>query len=229
LSGTSPSFLYTPSPNYHGPDAFSFIVSDGHSLPAAGRVSLTVRPVNDPPILVATVGPLYPGGFFGTYGTVLSTNGSNAVVIFDATLSSDPDGDPFSILWVFRQTEEVFGLEPLVTNLVPVGAYIVGVYAYDGVHQPAADLYLQVLTPGDVLEGLLARLGDSGLPRKPIRPLVSVLKRTIADFDRNRFKQGAHKLREFQRKVHAELGRQYPEEEQRFIAAAQDLLDALGL
>ena len=229
LSGTSPSFLYTPSPNYNGPDAFSFVVGDGHGFPATGLVNITVRPVNDPPILVATVGPLYPGGFFGAYGTVLSTNGSNAVVIFDATLSSDPDGESFSILWVFRQTEDVFGLEPLVTNLVPVGSYIVGVYAYDGVNQPAADLYLQVLTPGDVVQGLIARLGDSGLPRKPTRPLVSALKRTAADFDRNRFKQGAQKLREFQRKVHAELGRLYPEQAQRYIADAQDLLDALGL
>jgi hypothetical protein len=229
LSGTAPSFLYTPAPNYHGPDAFSFIVSDGRSLPVTGRVSIAVRPVNDPPNLVATVGPLYPGGLFGTYGTILSTNGSNAVVIFDATLSSDPDGEPFSILWVFRQTEDVFGLEPLVTNLVPVGSYIVGVYAYDGVNQPAADLYIQVLTPADILQGLILQLGDSGLPRKPTRPLVAVLKRTAADFDRNRFKQGAQKLREFQRKVHAELARQYPDQAQRFIAAAQDLLDALGL
>lgn len=44
---------YTPAPNYFGPDAFTYRVSDG-SLFATGTVTITVLPVNDPPMFVQT-------------------------------------------------------------------------------------------------------------------------------------------------------------------------------
>jgi VCBS repeat-containing protein len=45
------AITYRPNTNYHGPDAFTFTVSDG-SLSATGLVSLTVIPVNDAPVAV---------------------------------------------------------------------------------------------------------------------------------------------------------------------------------
>ncbi len=44
------SFTYTPDPNYHGPDSFTYTAFDGMfgSMPAT--VSITVNPVNDPPV-----------------------------------------------------------------------------------------------------------------------------------------------------------------------------------
>ncbi len=50
LSGTAPNLSYTPAANYHGPDAFSFTVSDAEFTSAAATVALTVRPVNDLPV-----------------------------------------------------------------------------------------------------------------------------------------------------------------------------------
>jgi len=54
LSGAPPLLTYTPTPNYNGPDAFSFLVNDGQADSATATVSLTVTPVNDPPVA-------YPG------------------------------------------------------------------------------------------------------------------------------------------------------------------------
>jgi Bacterial Ig domain/Domain of unknown function DUF11 len=51
LAGTGPSRTYTPAANYHGADSFTFTVRDpsgNTSAPAA--VSITVSPVNDPPV-----------------------------------------------------------------------------------------------------------------------------------------------------------------------------------
>src|SRR5206468_732875 len=40
---------YTPAPNYHGTDSFSFIVSDGVVLGNIGTITINVLSVNDPP------------------------------------------------------------------------------------------------------------------------------------------------------------------------------------
>jgi hypothetical protein len=41
---------YTPSANYHGPDSFTYTVSDGHGGSTEGTVSVTVDSVNDAPV-----------------------------------------------------------------------------------------------------------------------------------------------------------------------------------
>ena len=41
---------YTPDPNYNGPDSFTFKANDGKADSSAATFSLTVTPVNDPPV-----------------------------------------------------------------------------------------------------------------------------------------------------------------------------------
>jgi len=50
LSGSVPVLTYTPTENYHGTDAFTFKVSDGQVDSNVATVSITVTPVNDPPV-----------------------------------------------------------------------------------------------------------------------------------------------------------------------------------
>ncbi|MBI4325792.1 MAG: tandem-95 repeat protein, partial [Chloroflexi bacterium] len=53
LSGTAPDLTYTPAGNYYGPDSFTFIVNDGTLDSEQATVSITVTPVNDPPVAEA--------------------------------------------------------------------------------------------------------------------------------------------------------------------------------
>ena len=46
----SPSFRYTPAPNYNGPDSFTFHAYDGQDFSNTATVSIIVTPVNDPPV-----------------------------------------------------------------------------------------------------------------------------------------------------------------------------------
>jgi uncharacterized repeat protein (TIGR01451 family) len=50
LSGSGANLVYTPHPNYHGPDSFNFIAHDGTTSSAPATVNITVTPVNDAPV-----------------------------------------------------------------------------------------------------------------------------------------------------------------------------------
>lgn len=53
LSGTPPTVTYTPKPNFHGTDSFTFRANDGGASSANATVNITVSPVNDPPVAKA--------------------------------------------------------------------------------------------------------------------------------------------------------------------------------
>ncbi|HZE96062.1 MAG TPA: Ig-like domain-containing protein [Planctomycetota bacterium] len=50
LSGTAPNLVYTPNANVNGTDSFTFKVSDGQADSALATITLTINPVNDPPV-----------------------------------------------------------------------------------------------------------------------------------------------------------------------------------
>jgi hypothetical protein len=52
LSGTAPNVTYKPNLNYNGLDSFTFKINDDHVDSNIATVSITVTPVNDPPIAV---------------------------------------------------------------------------------------------------------------------------------------------------------------------------------
>lgn len=51
LTGTAPNMTYTPAPNYTGPDSFTFRAHDATTASAPATVTITVRNVNDAPVL----------------------------------------------------------------------------------------------------------------------------------------------------------------------------------
>jgi len=50
IDASSASVIYTPNPDYNGADGFTFKTNDGLLDSAPATVSLTVTPVNDPPV-----------------------------------------------------------------------------------------------------------------------------------------------------------------------------------
>jgi Ca2+-binding RTX toxin-like protein len=54
------SFTYTPAPNYNGPDAFTYVASDGAANSGIATAAITVTSVNDSPTVTVA-----PGGACG--------------------------------------------------------------------------------------------------------------------------------------------------------------------
>ncbi|SFK25795.1 putative Ig domain-containing protein [Lysobacter sp. cf310] len=57
LTGSAPDLVYTPSPNYNGPDRLTFRSNDGEFDSNVATVAIEVTPVNDPPH-ITSVPPL---------------------------------------------------------------------------------------------------------------------------------------------------------------------------
>ncbi len=228
LSGTPPDVTYTPAPNFNGTDSFQFQVSDGQFSSAAATVALQIIASNDLPTLIATAGVLFPLGNGDTNWYILSTNNTDATVVFDASPSSDPDGTSLSFLWYLAGEIEPFASGTITTNTLPVGTYNVLVIVNDGVAMLDAPISFEIVTAADLLETLSSRIKESSISRKDKRPLLETLKKSGSEFDRNKLKQALEKLEHFQKKVRTHIVRDNPESAQEWLAFTDQILDAFG-
>ncbi|TAK93837.1 MAG: tandem-95 repeat protein, partial [Verrucomicrobia bacterium] len=85
------TLTYTPSPNYNGPDSFTFKVNDGMADSAPAAVNFTVLPVNDAPVAYDA--------------TVTLDEDTTATVI---TAANDVDGDDLVFTVVTPPAHGVF-------------------------------------------------------------------------------------------------------------------------
>jgi hypothetical protein len=99
LSGAVPDLTYTPHPDYHGPDHFTFTAGDGTLTSAPAAISLTVTPVNDAPVAAGQ--------------TIALTEDNSASLTLSA---DDPEGDPLTYtLLTYPENGTLSGTPPHLT------------------------------------------------------------------------------------------------------------------
>jgi hypothetical protein len=76
LSGTAPSVVYQPAPDFNGSDSFTFVVNDGQLTSNPATVSITVTPINDAPQAQSQT-------------LTMDEDGTLAITL----VATDPDGD----------------------------------------------------------------------------------------------------------------------------------------
>jgi VCBS repeat-containing protein len=89
------SVTYTPAPNYSGTDSFVVGASDGKGGQSTGTVSVTVRPINDAPVLTTTA---------------ITT--AEDVLLSGQIEFTDPDNDPHTFSVVTASTHGVVTMQP---------------------------------------------------------------------------------------------------------------------
>jgi alpha-tubulin suppressor-like RCC1 family protein len=121
LSGTAPNLVYTPSPDYAGPDEFTFTASDlaTESLPAT--VTITVNAVNRPPVArfsVVTTEPI---------------EGDYVVLVSEDSYDPDPGDSIASRLWTVTWGSRVETFTEVNSFFIPPdeGAYNVSLELTD--------------------------------------------------------------------------------------------------
>ncbi len=106
LSGGLP--VYTPTPNYFGPDAFTYTLSDGKGGTDAATVSVTVNPVPDGPIGVADAA---------------STPEDTSVVVNVLANDSDADGNTLTVFGVTQPAHGSANFTSSSVRYVPSANY----------------------------------------------------------------------------------------------------------
>ncbi|MEO6475135.1 MAG: Ig-like domain-containing protein [Luteolibacter sp.] len=99
LTGTAPHFVYTPAPNFHGSDTFTYTASDAAATSAPAIVTISVVPQNDEPVAVAA-------NYSLNEDTTISINLSGL----------DPDGDAITFQIVTQTSHGALtGIAPTLT------------------------------------------------------------------------------------------------------------------
>ena len=111
ITGGGSGLTYRPDANYHGPDAFDYVVSDGHGGSDVGAVSVTVTSVNDAPV--------------ATDDTLTLPINSEATAVSVRSNDTDVDGDPLTIIGASDGTHGTVAVNADGTGLTyqPVADY----------------------------------------------------------------------------------------------------------
>jgi Bacterial Ig domain len=226
LTGTPPHITYLGFTNYNGPDSFTFKANDGRLDSDIGTITITVLPVNDPPIAIAHAFPVTVLSSNDTAGFVISVNNVDAVVRFDGSESYDIENDPLQLLWFKDGQTDAFAAGIIVSNSLDVGLHEIVFLVSDGFAQTTNRLVVNVLTAAESVQKLEEILSREMISQKAARPLFASLDGSIDAFDRANSIGGLNQLNVFINKVRTQLsGSQTQTLAYQLIEAAQKIID----
>jgi alpha-tubulin suppressor-like RCC1 family protein len=209
LSGTPPDVTYLGSANYNGPDSFTFKVNDGHVDSEIATISITVLPVSDPPVPAVRVFPSFVLSSNYSAFQVISPNNSNAVVYFDASLSSDVDGDALTFAWFDQGTNHLFGASVVATNILDLGTNSIILTVSDGQVTEFKPFDVVVISAGSAIGELIDFIqnlaSDTGVKSKTWRQLIDPLQAAQSEFESGNWNAGLVHLRIFQFRVSTQI------------------------
>jgi hypothetical protein len=227
LTGAGPDRQYRPNAGYSGPDSFTYKARDGQLDSDPATVSVSVREVNDAPTAVAKVEPLFYLAAGSGFGVLLSSNNIDAVAVFDASLSHDPDNDPLLYWWYANGSTVPFATGLRTTNRLEIGEHLITLIVDDGLETGIDTLTIQVAPVSAAVEEVMLHLNNTTLDGNRKRPLLATLKEATASLDRDNFVSGVNQLVALQNKIRAQVSRQDPVLGQDLIDAIQRIIDVI--
>jgi hypothetical protein len=227
LTGNGANLVYHPNTNYFGPDAFTFKANDGQADSGVATVTITVNPVNDAPVAVARITPLFVLSTNDTDLVVIAPDSSEATVIFDGSLSTDVENDPLQFTWLDEGKTNILGQTMVATNTLSVGTNIVSLIVNDGTDTSTNTIQVQVITPVDAVSNLAAVLQEVDLGGIDKHPFFAALNRAKGAFGRGELGDGVAFLERFQNRVITQTSPAYNESVARLIYIANEIIQAV--
>lgn len=182
LSGSAPNLVYTPNPNYNGPDSLSFTTSDGTSVSEVAEVSITVISVDDAPVIDLDTLDRNDEFAYRNANTTFTleakaTDLESGDVSSDVTWTSDVDGD----LGAGEGVELSLGEHNLTASVTVDGqtasesvSVSVAGWTYSGSAQVENQTQLNALKKVQTITGDLDFDADTALDFSPLDDLKSI-------------------------------------------------------
>ncbi|HKQ79053.1 MAG TPA: Ig-like domain-containing protein [Blastocatellia bacterium] len=123
LSGTAPNLIYRPAPNFNGVDSFTFKVNNGSAESQEATVYISVKPVNDAPLLNAPGSQAVNAG--ETLNLVVTATDVDGDQALQFTATDLPPGATFTEI---GGTSRLLSWTPSITQ---EGAYTVNITVTD--------------------------------------------------------------------------------------------------
>jgi hypothetical protein len=188
---------------------------------------ITVTPVNNPPDARFEVSPLFAAEGL-EHLTVIAANGSNACVVLDGSLSSDPEGDAITFAWLLDGALNPIATGAMATACLELGLHEVTLVVTDsGGASGTSTQQIEVITAGEAIDLLITEVNEADLDRKNKRPFLATLKAVQASFDRGQVGAAVNQLVAFQNKVRAQVSPTQPELADEWNALADAIIHAV--
>jgi VCBS repeat-containing protein len=214
------SFDYTPDADFSGSDSFTYKANDGDLDSNIATVTITVDPVNDPPVADPN------GPYSGTVGVPVTFYGSN---------SSDCDGTIVSYDWDFGDGAAGSGVSP-AHSYSTAGTYTVTLTVIDNdgaSHMATTSVDIAEIDPEEMIKNLVDEIDGMDLPggiKNSLTVSLDTAIKVLEDSNPRNDVAAFNILRAFIKKVEAQCGKKIPEEvADALIAKAQDIIMALSL
>jgi len=214
------SFDYTPDADFSGPDSFTYEANDGDLDSNLATVTITVDPVNDPPVADPN------GPYSGTVGVPVTFYGSN---------SSDCDGTIVSYDWDFGDGAAGSGVSP-AHSYSTAGTYTVTLIVIDNdgaSHMATTSVDIASIAPEEMIENLVDEIDGMDLPEGIKNSLTASLytaMKVLEDSNPKNDVAALNVLKAFIKKVEAQCDKKIPEEvADDLITKAQDIIVVLSL
>jgi VCBS repeat-containing protein len=211
---------YTPNANFNGTDSFSYKANDGIADSNTATVTITVNPVNDPPVADPN------GPYSGTVGVPVTFYGSN---------SSDCDGTIVSYHWDFGDGAAGSEVSPAHTYSA-AGIYTVTLTVNDNdgaTHMATTSADIANIAPEEMIENLVDEIDVMELPegiKNSLTASLDTAMKVLEDSNQKNDVAAINALEAFINEVEAQRDKKIPEEvADELIARAQDIIAVLSL
>jgi len=204
------NLIYTPRTNFSGADFFEYSTEGCDGVPTnRARVSITILPVNDPPIAVLESFPdtAFPG--IEADVVLISPNGMNAMIVLDGSLSSDIENEPLQFFWDVDGSPS-FATTVTVTNWLGPGGHDIALLVSDGELFTTNHLIVEVITACEALDAMSAFMHSAQLPRSVQNSAGAILNAACAAIEQKRIRPALNQLHAFQNKLAAQLSPEDP-------------------